>query len=260
MGIAVTNSNRLARLIAAKDEQLAQVNRATGIMELNSAIAHELNNPLAAVSNYLRAATLLLERPDTDQQLVHGTVRKALGESTRAVEVLGKLRAFYRGGTVQRERLAPRRLVDESLATLQAKLRQWGINCQVQCDADIPDIEGDAMQLSVVLHNLLANACDAIKDLPAGRRLVGVRVERLGDEVRFSVSDQGEGIAPAARSQLFWPLSSTKPAGMGLGLAISRSLVEANGGRIWLERSDAGGTCIAFSVPTGSHAGQERIA
>jgi signal transduction histidine kinase len=260
MGIAVTTSNRLARLIAAKDEQLALVNRATGIMELNSAIAHELNNPLAAVSNYLRATTLLLERPDTDQQLVHGTVHKALGEASRAVEVLGKLRAFYRGGVVQHQQLAPRALGEDALATQQTKLRQRGIACELHCDPAMADIEADAIQLSVVLQNLLANACDAVGDLPPIRRRIALHIERRAGEVLFTVADRGEGIPPAARTQLFWPLSSSKPAGMGLGLAISRSLVEANGGRIWLERSDSDGTRISFSVPVWSPVVQEHIA
>jgi len=260
MGIAVTNSNRLARLVATRDEQLAWVNRSTGIMELNSAIAHELNNPLAAVSNYLRAATLLLERPAVDQQRVQSTVHKAMGEANRAVEVLGELRAFYRSGTVHREPLEPRRLVDDALAVMQAKMQQWGISCLVRGAADVPRIEGDATQLSVVLHNLLSNACDAVKDMDAGRRSVALAVERAGDEVRFSVEDQGRGIAPTIQAQLFWPLNSTKPAGMGLGLAISRSLVEANGGRIWLERSNAHGTCIAFSVPVWTGAVPEQKA
>ena len=249
MGTVVTNSNRLARLVASRDEQLARVNRSTGIMELNSAIAHELNNPLAAVSNYLRATTLLLDRPAVDQQQVRSTVHKALGEAHRAVEVLGDLRAFYRSGTVHRERLEPHRLIDENLRALQAKLQQWEIHCAVSGLANIPPIEADATQLSVVLHNLLSNACDAVKDMDAGRKSIALRVEHAGDEVRFSIEDQGGGIAPAIQAQLFWPLNSAKPAGMGLGLAISRSLVEANGGRIWLERSDANGTCIAFSVP-----------
>jgi len=163
--------------------------------------------------------------------------------------VLGELRAFYRSGTVHREALEPRRLVDDALAVMQAKLQQWGISCVVRGAAVIPRIEADATHLSVVLHNLLSNACDAVKDMDTGRRSVALAVERAGDEVRFSVEDQGRGIAPAIQAQLFWPLNSPKPAGMGLGLAISRSLVEGNGGRIWLERSNAHGTCIAFSVP-----------
>ncbi len=260
MGIAVSNNNRLARLVVTRDEQLAWVNRSTGIMELNTAIAHELNNPLAAVSNYLRAATLLLERPEVDQQRVQDTVHKALGEANRAVEVLGELRAFYRSGAVNREPLEPRRLIDDSVAVLQTKLQQWGIKCTVNGPADIPRIEADATQLSVVLHNLLGNACDAVKDMDAGRKSVALRVEHVGDEVRFSIEDRGRGIPPAIQPQLFWPLNSAKPSGMGLGLAISRSLVEANGGRIWLERSDANGTCIAFSIPVWQGAGSEQMA
>ncbi len=260
MGIAVTNSKRLARLVAARDEQLVRVNRSTGIMELNSTIAHELNNPLAAVSNYLRAASLLLERPAIDQQLVRSTVHKAVDEAHRAVEVLGELRAFYRDGALKQEQLEPRKLVDDTLAALQARLWQWGISCSVSSAADIPLIKADAMQLSVVLHNLLINACDAVKDMDTSHKAITLTVQRSGDEVRFLIEDQGGGIAVASGAQLFWPLRSTKPAGMGLGLAISRALVEANGGRIWLERSAANGTCIAFAVPVWQGPVQEQLA
>lgn len=249
LAIAVSNTNRLARLVASRDEQLAWVNRSTGLMELNAAIAHELNNPLAAVSNYLRAATLLLERPSLDQPRVQDTVRKALGEASRAVEVLRELRAFYRGGTVRHEPLAPRRIVEDAVAGLQARLQQCGVACAVDVSGQLPRVNADATQLSVVLHNLLGNACDATRDRDAGRRSIAVRAEAAGDEVRFSVEDRGGGIEPELRAQLFRPLNSAKPAGMGLGLAICRALVEANGGRIWLERSDAQGTCIAFALP-----------
>jgi signal transduction histidine kinase len=140
----------------------------------------------------------------------------------------------------------------EGLAAMQIKLRAAGMDADLEVEADLPLIAADPLQLSMVLQNLLANAYDAVCSSGPRRGRIAVVVTRRANDVIFSVEDSGCGIPERLHDQIFRPVTSTKSTGMGLGLAICRSLVEANEGRIWLVRSDASGTCIAFSIPLGT--------
>jgi two-component system sensor kinase FixL len=150
---------------------------------------------------------------------------------------------------MRRESLDPRQLATEAIAAMQVKMRTAGIIAVLVTEADLPLIAADSLQLSMVLQNLLANAYDAVYGSDQRRGKITVAVARRENEIMFSVEDSGPGIEGHLRDQIFRPVTSTKSTGMGLGLAICRSLVEANEGRIWLVRSDSGGTCIAFSIP-----------
>jgi two-component system, LuxR family, sensor kinase FixL len=216
---------------------------------MNSAIGHELNNPLAALVNYLRSASLIAESPGFDHGVLQSTLNKAQGEATRSINVVRKLREFFRSGVVRRERLDPRVLATDAVAAVQMRFRQANITAVVETSPDTPSVEADPLQLVMVLQNLLSNAYDAVNAIESGPRRVAVAVAHSGDEVRFSVTDTGSGIPQELRDQLFRPVSSTKAVGMGLGLAICCSLVEANDGRISLLHSGAEGTSIAFWIP-----------
>jgi signal transduction histidine kinase len=140
---------------------------------------------------------------------------------------------------------------------MQIKLRAAGMAADLEIEVDLPPITADPLQLSMVLQNLLANAYDAVCDSAPRHGRIAVVVTRRANDVMFSVEDSGPGIPEQLRDQIFRPVTSTKSAGMGLGLAICRSLVEANEGRLWLVRSDASGTCIAFSIPFGMREANE---
>jgi two-component system sensor kinase FixL len=219
------------------------------VSEMNSAIGHELNNPLAALLNYLRSASLIAESPGFDHAVLQHTLDKAQGEATRSINVVRKLREFFRSGVVRRERLDPKRLAADAAAVVQMRFRQANITAVVETSPGTPFVEADPLQLVMVLQNLLSNAYDAVQAVEFGSRRVAVAVTHSGTEVMFSVTDTGAGIPYELREQLFRPVSSTKAVGMGLGLAICRSLVEANDGRIALLHSGAEGTSIAFWIP-----------
>jgi signal transduction histidine kinase len=249
MGISVSENARISLLMRSKDDELSSLKSRMAVSEMNSAIGHELNNPLAALVNYLRSASLILELPDFDRASLKSALDKAHGEATRSVNVVRKLREFFRSGVVRRQPLDPKKLAAEAVAATQSKFRKAGITAVLDAHGDFPVINADPLQLSMVLQNLLANAYDAVHELD--RRSVGVTlsVTRRASDVVFSVEDGGAGIPEALRDQIFRPISSAKSAGMGLGLAICRSLVEANDGRIWLVHSGPDGTCLAFSIP-----------
>ncbi len=257
MGISVSETARVSQLMRSKDVELSNLNARMAVSEMNSAIGHELNSPLAALVNYLRSASLILETPGFDHATLQSALHKAHGEAARSVDVVRKLREFFRAGVVSRERLDPKTLAAEALAAVQARFRRADVVTVLETAHDIPGIEGDPLQLAMVLQNLLGNAYDAVLGNGLRSKRVAVAVRRSGDDVMFSVTDTGRGIPDSLRDQLFRPVSSTKAVGMGLGLAICRALVEANDGRISLVQSGAEGTSIAFWIPVAAGATRE---
>jgi two-component system sensor kinase FixL len=249
MGISVSETARVSLLMRSKEVELSNLNARMAVSEMNSAIGHELNNPLAALVNYLRSASLIVESAEFDHAVLQSTLDKAQGEATRSVNVIRKLREFFRSGVVRRERLDPKVLAADAAAAVQMRFRQANITTVTETSPDMPFVEADPLQLVMVLQNLLSNAYDAVQASGVGPKRVAVAVTSSGAEVMFSVTDTGPGIPEELREQLFRPVNSTKAVGMGLGLAICRSLVEANDGRISLLHSGAEGTSIAFWIP-----------
>lgn len=249
MGITVSDNARYARAARSMDEQLEELNRLSAVTEFSAAVAHELNNPLSALQNYLDSARLQIDQPGLEKSAAAASLDKALGEANRATAVLRRLRAFFRSGSVQKERVDPRALVHEAIATLQPRLQQAHVLCSLDAQHVLPPLLIDRLQLSVVLHNLLANSCDAIRGSGASRGTIRVAIRPADEGLEFEVADTGPGVPPAEVPMLFHALPTSKPRGMGLGLAISRSLLEANGGRIWLVSSGPTGTRFAFRVP-----------
>lgn len=200
--------------------------------ELSGTLAHELNQPLAAITNY---ASSLVRRADK-QSLTEAAVREAAGEITgqaeRAAAILGRIRAFARKRTASRERVAPRELVDEAVALFRGMLAQAP---QVDVVDTLPAdtrVELDALQIQQVLLNLLKNAWDASRGLPAARQRIRIRLERVGASLRIIVRDYGRGLDETARERLFESFFTTKADGLGLGLSICRRIAEAHGGRL----------------------------
>jgi signal transduction histidine kinase len=257
MGISVSETARVSQLMRSKEVELSHLNARMAVSEMNSAIGHELNNPLAALVNYLRSASLIVQSPGFDHAVLQRTLDKAHGEATRSVNVIKKLREFFRAGVVRRERCDPKTVAAEALAAVQMRFRQADIAAVLETSPDLPLVDADPLQLVMVLQNLLANAFDAVQANVMGSKRVSIGVTPDGDEVMFTISDTGAGIPAEVRDRLFRPVSSTKAVGMGLGLAICRSLIEANDGRVSLLRSGAEGTSIAFWIPI---AAREEIA
>ncbi len=185
-------------------------------------------------------ATPTSELPDT--------MRKVVAESVRAATVVRRLREFVRSGAVRQERLPTAGLLEDAATAAQARAQQHHVLLTVVTAADLPDVLGDRVQLETVLHNLIANAIDAVKAQPTGR-VVRVSAVRHDDtQLRLSVADEGPGIAAEMSDTLWEPLATSKTEGLGLGLAISRTIVEAHGGRLWLEPS-ARGACFCLTLP-----------
>jgi two-component system sensor kinase FixL len=250
LGAVVAESAAILHRLRERDAELARATRFAVAGELTSALAHELNQPITALVSYLRASDILASRQaNTDPQL-RATLEKSVNEAMRASDVLRKLRDFYRGGTVKREQVDFAALSTRVAASFQENLRLASATLVSTIDSSVPSVEGDATQLEIVLHNLIANAIDAVSRGPAAQRRIELHATRSEDELILSVEDSGPGIPAEVSREIFEPFVTTRPGGMGLGLAISRTLAQARGGELSFGRSSTlGGACFKLRLP-----------
>jgi two-component system sensor kinase FixL len=214
-----------------------------------SALAHELNQPLSAVASYLRACELMLRQPAEHRERLAETLSEAAAEARRAGAVVKELREFFRSGAVQLETLGVRELIDHALEPLRNRLQRHAVELRIDCARDLPRVYVDRMQIETVLHNLVGNAIDAIVSAGSGVRSLAIEAARHDARfVRVAVRDTGPGINAEIAERIFQPFKSTKPHGMGLGLALSRSIVEGHGGRLWYEPAVRGAR-FEFTLP-----------
>lgn len=227
---------------------LAHVQRVSEMGTLATSLAHELNQPLTAIANYVETANDLLESPDGQ---TIATVREALAEcatqSVRAGQIVRRLRDFIARGETERRIESLQRLVTESSALALVGAGEHNLEVDVRLDPSTDRVLVDRIQIQQVLVNLIRNAIEAMADSPVRRLLVNSEKEP-GGMVRVTVADSGPGLAGDIAERLFEPFRSTKAAGMGLGLSISSTIVSAHGGRIWAEPSKLGGTAFHFTV------------
>jgi signal transduction histidine kinase len=240
LGVTVDERRRVA-------QDLRQSLRLAAAGEMSAALAHELNQPLAALGNYARASVLMAHAPELDRAQLTETLEKVLAESNRAAEVVRRLRDFFRTGATQLEESSLPRVAEAVVLSLRARAGQLGINLEQRVDGRTQNVLIDPIQIEIVLRNLVANGVEAAGSAPAPR---SVTVEIGPGEsgfVRTVVRDSGTGIAPELREQVFEPFWSSRATGMGMGLAISRAIIEAHGGRIWAEAE--GGGVFGFTLP-----------
>jgi signal transduction histidine kinase len=248
LGMTVTGRRATETRLHQREEELNQAMRLASAGEMAQAIAHELNQPLSALANYARAGRSMLAEPEKHGELLAETLGKIDREASRAGQVMHRLREFFRGGALRPERFHLRELVESSLDQLRRRCERLGIVTRVYMLDDLPPVLADRVQMDTVLHNLLANAIDALGRSSSPWKEIEVAVRRVGPGMlRLCVTDSGEGVAEEMREKLFEPFATDKTEGMGLGLAISRTMVEAHGGELWLDRAQPARFC--FTVP-----------
>ena len=249
LSVAVSERTAIERALHDKQTELERSLRLAAASELASALAHELNQPLSAITAYVRACQIMLAQPAVRNDILAQTMDKVVGEVNRAGTVVRRLREFFRSGSAQVERVAVVTLIDNALATTRERALHNDIALVGQVAPDVPDVAADRVQVGAVLHNLVNNAIDALKETAKPARVV--RISAALDSnglVRLTVQDNGPGVNPDMEPTLFQPFATSKPDGTGLGLAISRSIVEAHGGRLWYQ-PEADGCSFVFTVP-----------
>jgi two-component system sensor kinase FixL len=224
--------------------ELAHMGRLSEMGQMASALAHELNQPLTATGNYIAAARRSL--PDSVDKALD-SLGKASQQILRAGEIIRRLRGFLSKAEPEKRVTAIERLIEDTsaLAQIDAKFRDIQLRFDFHAGQSLAEV--DRIQFQQVLFNLLRNAFEATTGVKS--RAVVVSTERMDGEIQISVADSGHGIAPEIAENLFRPFVTTKESGMGVGLSICRTIVEAMGGRIWHEASPLGGAMFRFTVP-----------
>jgi two-component system, LuxR family, sensor kinase FixL len=229
--------------------EVTHMSRFTALGEMASTLAHEINQPLTAISNYLKGCQRLLERMEGEQALVLRTaVGKAADQALRAGQIIRRLRDFVARGESERRIESLPKLVEDASTLALIGARENGVEVSFRLDATADLVFADRIQIQQVLVNLIRNAIEVMAESPNRRELEIATAANTDETVEVSVADTGRGLAPEVAAHLFQPFVTTKRRGMGLGLSICRTIVEAHGGRIRVDARPGGGTIFRFTL------------
>jgi signal transduction histidine kinase len=253
LGLLVERRRRREALKSAArakelQDQIAHLNRVASLGELASSIAHELGQPLAAITNNAHATLALLDRGGVPSTEIREGVSDIASDAERAGNVLARMRSFLRRESTDQRPVSLATVADDVARLVRGTARQRGVTVRVENASQLPTVMGDEVQLLQVVLNLVANAIEA-SSASSGERKVVIRTLLDGAEVELCVEDSGPAIPMAVAAKMFEPFFTTKPGGLGMGLAISRTIVEAHHGRIWRDMSLGGGARVGFAIP-----------
>ena len=246
----ITGRKQAEETLRQAQDDLARINRVTTMGELTASLAHEITQPISAAM--INADTCLLkldlERPDLDE--VRAVVTRIARDAQRAADIIGRIRSQFKKGTLSREVVDVNEIHRETVALLRDETVRYNVSVRMELAADLPQIIGDRVQLQQVAMNLIVNGIEAMKDVDGVREIL-IRSQRAENEqILVSVTDTGSGFPPQLAEQLFDPFFTTKPQGTGMGLRISRSIIESHNGRLWAAAGTAGrGATFHFSLP-----------
>jgi PAS domain S-box-containing protein len=253
--VDITERKEAQETLLAVQAELAHAARVSTLGELTASIAHEVNQPLAAIVTNGEAALRWLRRPVPDLEEVQAAVMRVVQSGTRAGDIVARIRTFLTKAPPRPDWLDLTEMIDEAVILIEREMQRHGVTLRREIAAGLPPVFGDRVQLQQVVINLMVNAVQAMAETHDRPRLLVVRAEvqgadmDAGETVRVTVSDSGPGLAPEARDRVFRPFFTTKSDGMGMGLAICRTSVEAHGGRLWASEEPGPGGAFHFTVP-----------
>jgi two-component system, LuxR family, sensor kinase FixL len=243
----LTERQQTDRRLQELQEGLLHVSRLRSMGQMAAALAHELNQPLTATTNYVRAALRLLDAAEPNLPRVRQAMNLAAQQTVRSGEIIRRLRAFVARGEVTRRPESVAKLIEEASALALVGAKEHGIKVLIRIEAHLPKAEVDRVQIQQVLLNLIRNAVESMEG--CGIRELTVGTVAQDGAVLVSIADTGGGIPPEIEAKLFQPFVTTKPEGMGIGLSICRTIVEAHGGRLWVEPNAGTGSVFNFTLP-----------
>lgn len=236
------------RHLQSLQSELLHASRLTAMGEMSAALAHELNQPLTAMSNYAKAARRTLAGGAAKIEDAQGMMDKAAAQALRAGEIIKRLRDFVEHRDVSRAIENPVKVVEEAMALALVDSGQSGVRVQSTLDAAAPDVYIDKIQVQQVLVNLMRNALEAMQAVED--RTLGISVKAAADNhAEIAICDTGPGLAPEVAARLFQPFVTTKKSGMGVGLSICHSIVQSHNGRIWVTNNEGRGVTFHISLP-----------
>jgi C4-dicarboxylate-specific signal transduction histidine kinase len=250
VGRHITERRLAEEALRAVQAELAHANRVTAMGQLTASIAHEVNQPIAATVTNAQAALRWLRAQPPDLGEVFDSLSRIVEDGKRAGNVIAGIRALINKVPPRKDRFDLNEAVLETIALTRSEVLNHGILLQTEFASRLPMVEGDRTQLQQVILNLILNAIEAMSGLDEGRRELRVTTETEADGgIRVTVRDSGPGLDTADVERVFTAFYTTKPEGMGMGLAICRSMVEAHGGRMWASANEPRGAVFQFTLP-----------
>ena len=237
------------RLREAQTES-ANFSRVTTMGELSASIAHEVNQPLASITTNAKAGVRWLAGDSPNLAEAREAIRRIIRDANRARDVISRMRALFQNGPTTREQLHINESIEEVVMLTQSEVRRSKVTLRTELGAGLPTVMGDRVQLQQVVVNLILNAIEAMSTVENRQRDLAITTQNgEDDEVRVAVRDSGIGFDPPDVERIFDAFHTTKPGGMGMGLAISRSILEAHGGRLWATPNPDFGATFQFILP-----------
>jgi len=238
------------------EADLAHINRVSTLGEMAASLAHEIKQPIAATITSANSCLEWLAHEPPNLDRARAAVARIDKYGNRAAEIIDRIRSFYKKSASQRELVDVNGIIEEILALLKCEADRYSVAMRTELAAELPKITADRVQLQQVFMNLILNAIQAMTD--SGGEVI-VRSQRQDSQVLFSVSDTGVGLPKEKMDQIFSAFFTTKPQGSGMGLSISRSIVESQGGRLWASANDGPGATFHFSLPVATHIVKETV-
>ena len=249
VSLDITHVKQMDLEVQAYRNDVAHLLRVVSLGEFSSGLAHELKQPLTSILSNAQAAELFLAKDTYDLEQIRDILHDIVRADRRAGDVINGLRLLLKKSEFQPVALDANQLIDDVLKLMHNDLMGRGVQVVAELSEDSPSVRGDRVQLQQVLINLILNASDAMSRPSERPRILTLCSTRVEGNVRFSVADTGSGISPGTEEKIFTPYHTTKPQGLGLGLSLSRSIVQAHGGRLWAENRRRAARCSISRSP-----------
>jgi PAS domain S-box-containing protein len=246
----VSERKRAEEALRQAQADLAHVSRVTTMGELTVSLAHEVKQPIAAAVTDANTCVRWLARDPPNIEEARAAAMRTVEDARRATDIISRIRLLFTKGAPLREWVDVNELIREMIVLLRGEATRYAISVRTALDADLPQVMGDRVQLQQVLMNLIMNSIDAMKEVEGTRDLAITSQRRENEQVLVSVSDTGVGLPPQQADQIFKAFFTTKEHGIGMGLSISRSIVESHGGRLWAADDAPGGASFCLTLPT----------
>jgi PAS domain S-box-containing protein len=245
----VTERKRAAEALRQAQADLAHIARVTTMGELTASLAHEVNQPIAAAVTNANTCLRWLTRDQPNVEEARAAAMRIVKDGTRAGEIISRIRLLFKKGASERELVNVNEVIEEMIVLLRGETTRYSISVRTELAVDLPRVMGDRVQLQQVLMNLMINGIDAMKDAD-GTRELAIKSQRVeNEEVMVSVTDSGVGLPSQQAEQIFNAFFTTKTHGTGMGLRISRSIIESHGGRLWAADNSPRGATFHFTLP-----------
>lgn len=246
----ITERKRAEESLRQAMTDLARINRATTMGELAASLAHEVNQPITGAVAYASACLRWLDREQPNLEEARAAAASMGRDGRRAAEIIARVRKQFEKGALNREAFDVGEIIQETVGLLRGEVARYGISVRTELATDLPAVIGDRVQLQQVAMNLIVNGMEAMKDVDGERALVVTTGRTADGHILVSISDTGTGVPPQIAEQIFDPFFTTKPHGTGMGLRISRSIVESHGGHLSVVDGDGPGSTFQFTLPS----------